>query len=193
MSSRFLTICIVLLIVIGATEAYAANNTTLIYSTGPEIHGEVNTLTNTFTVTSWVENPGGSNWWTPAPSSLPLTYTALTPSGAVFDVPDNWNGIIFGWAFICDLTNAAIQWNEGTYTSDTVRHHGWGGSIGIAGTVILSATATYAWDNTPVGNNGFGTFTFTSVHTIPEPASLGTSLLGAGALLFRRPRRCRGF
>src|SRR5438874_345239 len=85
----------------------ALYNTTLIRFDGPEIHGQVNTTSNTFAITSWVENPGGIEWWTPAPASLPLHYSALTSSGAVYDVPDIWDGHMVGWGFISDLSNAS--------------------------------------------------------------------------------------
>jgi hypothetical protein len=172
--------CITLALIAAAIPA-RAYNTTLIRFDGPEIHGDVNTLTNTFVVTSWVENSGGDHWWSPAPASLPLHYTALDSSGAVFDVPDNWDGHMNGWAFISDLSNPAILWNEGAFTA-FAGHHGWGGDKTDLGEVqIFGSQPEMFWQNTPVGANGIGGFRFDIVSTIPEPSSTAMCLI-AGAI-----------
>ena len=157
---------------------------------GPQIVGQVDTATNRFVVTSWIENPGGLANWSPSPASLPLTYTALMSSGAVYDVPDNWDGKIdLTWGFIADARNADVLWNEGAYT-EAGRHHGWGGGITVATrpAIAVSLFTEMNWQWAPTGATDVNTSTFDSVSVvaIPEPSTLLLAAVGLPLLLRRR-------
>jgi hypothetical protein len=165
----------------------------LIDDDGPQILGEVDSGTDTFTVTSWLENAGGTAFWSPSQASLPVLYTALDPTGAVFDVPEDWNGTIdLTWGFVADLRNADITWNEGVYT-DIIRHHGWGGGVSRSLGLKVDFFDYTRWQWTPTGPSAVDTPTFDSiaVTVIPEPASMVLFCLGALGLVACNCRRLK--
>jgi len=93
---------------------------------GPQWSGLLDTTTDAVSINSWIENPGGTDFWTPA--TLPLTLIAVDGSG-LYDVPDNWNGIIDNtWGFLSTAPLSNITFNEGLYP-DIGTAPGWGATL----------------------------------------------------------------
>ena len=177
------TLSIALLLFIQLLAYATVYDVNLVDLDGPQIAGQVNTATDRFVVTSWIEYPGGLVNWSPAAVSLPLTYTALTSSGAIFDVPDIWDGKIdLTWGFVADARNAGVVWNEGVF-SEPGQHHGWGGGRSRATRpgIVVSVVTEMHWQWSPTGMDDVYTSTFdlVSVVAVPEPAGIATTLLGA--------------
>jgi hypothetical protein len=162
----------------------------LVNASGPHILGQVDTLTDTFTITAWTENPLGTAWW--SPSDLPRTYVALTGSGP-FDVPDAWDGTIgTDWAFINSQTLSEAGWINGAFSplGPTLIRDGWGGGVNGSGAIDTSFTQT-VWTNVPFTLNSVAPLGFNSVtvSVVPEPSTLTMAAVGAILLaLIRRGR-----
>jgi hypothetical protein len=102
---------------------------------GPHWTGRVDTATDTLTIESWVDLNGTPLFWTPAVSTLPLIWSALTFDGIPYDVPDTFDGHIdSSFAFISPVSAMNMVWNQGTWGTNGVLSFpeadffpGWGG------------------------------------------------------------------
>jgi PEP-CTERM motif len=153
------------------------------------ITGQVDTITDVFTASSWLDPSGLDSVWTPNSSFFPLTYTATDASGGVFDVPDNWDGLIdTTWGFIADLSNDEITWLEGDYLEDN-RHHGWGAGIGANGNVHVEFYTQDQLQWVATGRTSVRTLNFNTVSVkqdVPVPATLSLMALALAALGWSR-------
>jgi hypothetical protein len=108
-----------------------------------EIKGWVDTTTNTFTIASW-HDTNKVSWtqaWTPQAKELPLVLLAYKQDGTPFDVPEDWDGQLSGFAFLlpADQDLLSVMWNEGTPTPFWKgASFGWGGLRNSAGQVVLA-------------------------------------------------------
>ncbi len=159
---------------------------------GPHWTGVVDTVANTLTINTWVENSvsGGTNLWTPSATQLAggWVWTALN-SGGVHDVPDTWDGTMGPtWGFLpSEADNTLISWNEGTYTDNRF-------GIGFGARRFLGSDqfshpddqTLYVPRNTTSTDFAEGVVTVT---VIPEPAT--ALMLGAALTVGRLARRRR--
>lgn len=147
-------------------------------SDGPHWTGLVNTTTDVLTINTWTENAGGAQFWTPTASMLPWVWNAVDQTGATFDVPDNWDGMISTtWGFLSPEALGDVTWNEGAYIG-TKGYPGWGVSANQANTPNTSfdnTTTTKALVGNATPEDSSGTVTITA---IPEPGTM--ALLGVG-------------
>jgi len=130
----------------------------LIDNDGPHITGVVDTTADTFTILTWIENPGGTAFW--SGNDLPRTYQAKNSNGNAYDVPDNWNGTMSGWGFLNPNNFYHSGWNEGASADDIYLFDGWG--IGLVQASYSTGGAS-AWNMMPVGGSSFATANFDSV------------------------------
>ena len=152
---------------------------------GPHWTGQVDTNTDSLTITTWKENPGGNDFWTP--QILPWTWFALNAAGTPVDVRPNWDGTIDGsWGFFpSETSNDLIPWEE------TATHGpppdltgiGWGGmriegGIDLTGPQVvhqipLITKANNVWTSASMANE------YSVTIAVPEPSGLYLLLLGA--------------
>jgi hypothetical protein len=153
---------------------------------GPIIDGVVDAASDTFTIGSWVNSPG-SMFWTPALSQLPLTLHAYSfaGGGVAYNVPDAWDGIISGWAFLLQppQDSHSIQWQQGTFPG-TVTSFGWGGFRGYDGSVGPLEGGNTAFPYAPYGSGipADAIFDTVTIRPVPEPSGLFLLAGGLGAL-----------
>lgn len=181
------TLTSVALPILTANCSGALYDVELIDSDGPHIVGQVDTLTDKFTINSWTENTGGVVWW--SPSDLPRTYDALTTTG-LYDVPNNWDGTIgTDWGFINPLTLFDNSWTNGSFHAPTLIREGWGGRVDGFGVIDVSRNET-RWLNLPFNSNSVAEIAFNSVIVtpIPEPTALALATLSLLAAASYRPR-----
>lgn len=98
--------------VLVAIEYYDQGIVNPTYAGGPLWTGYVDTAANTLEIQTWTELPlHGSEYW--IPRDLPLVWPARTSTGALYDVPETFNGHIDDtFAFISDLTLRQMGWLE---------------------------------------------------------------------------------
>jgi hypothetical protein len=90
--------------------------------TGPHWTGYIDSSTDTLTITSWVENAGFPDFWTPTSS---MAWNAVDSSGSSYDIPDNWNGAFgINWGFLSPVALSSISFNEGICTINNIKT-GW--------------------------------------------------------------------
>ncbi|MCA9236871.1 MAG: hypothetical protein KDA44_15450 [Planctomycetales bacterium] len=89
------------------------------FAGGPLWTGFVDTTTDNLTIETWTELPlHGSEFW--APQTLPLVWPARTSTGALFDVPDTFNGSIDNsFGFISDVSLQDMAWLRPTLNTST--------------------------------------------------------------------------
>ena len=129
-SRVFITLSVVLFGLAGTVHA-TLFNVELIDNNGPHITGVVDTASDTFTVNTWTENPGGYNFLTP--TNLPRVYNAMTGSPSCpfdtpnYDVSDEWDGTIGpDWAFIYPTgSRSSWEWSQPVDTPN-LWNDGWG-------------------------------------------------------------------
>lgn len=162
---------------------------------GPQWTGVVDSVTDSLSIQTWVEGPGGTAYWTPTLAALPLNFQAFmapsfpTPFASLtpFDVPDNWDGIIGpSWGFLSDLTKPNIAWNEGVFAGNNSRM-GWG-IAQFNSEVIQDNFATSSFFQfTPTSTSGnqaseADTVTVNAAAQVPAPGSLFLLALGLAGL-----------
>lgn len=153
---------------------------------GPQWSGLVDTTTDTATINSWIENPGGTDFWTPV--NLPLTLIAVDGSGN-YDVPDNWDGSIDNtWGFLSTAHLSGIIFNEGLFP-DTFSTPGWGASFdGGAISVEQNEFQLVNWPYAP-GITTQAIADSIQISAVPIPTSIwliGSGLLGLVGVARRR-------
>jgi PEP-CTERM motif len=164
----------------------------LVDQTGPTIDGIVDTTTDTFAIGSWVSSPSATTW-TPALTQFPLALRAYSfNGGSPYDVPDNWNGTISGWAFLLQppQDNHRIQWQQGTLVG-TVASFGWGGFRGYNGFVgPLEGGGNRVFPYVPSAPDTVTDVVFdtVSIALVPEPSTMLLIVGGVGAVYFLRRR-----
>jgi hypothetical protein len=115
-----------------------------------EIKGWVDTTTNTFTIASW-HDTNKVSWtqaWTPQVKELPLVLLAYKQDGTPFDVPDDWDGQLSGFAFLlpADQDLRSVMWNEGTPSEFWKgASFGWGGLRNSTGQVVLASRTRFRY------------------------------------------------
>ncbi len=132
-----------------------------------EIKGWVDTTTNTFTIASWSDASGVC--WTPQGKGLPLVLRAYKQDGTAFDVPDDWDGQLSGFAFLlsADQDLRSVMWNEGTPDPFWKgASFGWGGLRNSLGKVVLADRTRFRY--VPDGR-GAADLDFETVTVTPRP------------------------
>ena len=115
-----------------------------------EIKGWVDTTTNTFTIASW-HDTNKVSWtqaWTPQAKELPLVLLAYKQDGTPFDVPEDWDGQLSGFAFLlpADQDLLSVMWNEGTPTPFWKgASFGWGGLRDSGGMLELAGRTRFSY------------------------------------------------
>ncbi len=141
---------------------------------GQEIKGQVDTGSDSFVISSW-SDPSKSTW-TPQAGELPLTLDAFTADGQTYDVPDDWNGKISGWAFLLPAERdlLTVQWNEGAPTEFWQgASFGWGGLRNRPGKVVTgkeSSDETKRFRYVPMAGNSTSDISFDTVTITPAPS-----------------------
>lgn len=117
---------------------------------GPHWSGLVDTVANTLTISSWTDLPGTPEFWTPALTSFPLVWPAVSATGTPYDVPDSFLGQIDGsFAFISPVSARLMAWNQGEWghtpsfqlPPEIDFYPGWGGvrkPVSVAGVVVMT-------------------------------------------------------
>lgn len=159
---------------------------------GPQWTGVVDTSTDQLSFTSWSENGGGIDFWT---LKLPTdSWSAVTSSGATYDVPDDWDGLIStSWAFTAPHPLSwPGQWNENTSTIDNY-YAGWGGYRWKDSFFVGSEQMTLRI--IPVNPLTYHTADADSVTVtaqgVPEPSTGALFLIGLAVSAGRRSRHRR--
>jgi hypothetical protein len=162
------------------------------YGTG--IAGTVDTSSDTFAINSWV-NSTTTPGWAPALTEFPVTLRAFSfTGGGPYDVPDNWDGTISGWAFLLQppQDNQSTQWQQGTVNTG-VASFGWGGFRGYNGYVGAiggeGGNAVLSYLPTGPDNVMSEGLLGVSITLVPEPSMTLLVLGGGGALYLVRKRR----
>lgn len=134
---------------------------------GQAIFGRIDTANDALVITSWI-GPADKTW-TPLTAELPMTLYAYSADGQPYDVPDDWNGKISGWAFLLpperDLTSVA--WKEGAVTEFWKgASFGWGGLRNSSGKVVTGrpgSDETGRFRYVPMEGNSTSDITFGEV------------------------------
>ncbi len=175
-----------------ASGAHAAlyNVSTPVTSIG--FTGIVDTVADTFTLTSVTDGVGGLDFWT---ISAPVVMNAVDSAGLAYDVPNTWDGTIDStWGFLGPLLSG-ISYNEGSATGTwSDWSTGWGAFMNSAGTVYTTASHNgplHNWVFTSTSSIGYwitqpghGPVSSTLV-----PAPGAAALFGLGGLCAARRRR----
>ena len=107
---------------------------------GTEIKGYVEPGRDVFVIESWIDHEKA--YWTPVINQLPLTLDALTEDGQAYDIPEDWDGKLAGWAFLlpAGTDTRSLSWNEGTPAALWEgASFGWGGFRNQQGKVVISS------------------------------------------------------
>jgi len=189
-SLLFFKFSISLLITFFATREVSAVvlSVSLSSNDGYAVAGTVDTTTDQFIISSWTAGSPTSPW-SASNTILPLTLTARTGTGQLFNLPDTWNGLIDStWGFVSESSNDTITWNEGNYT-ESARHFGWGGAIGSSGNYSFFSNQDEL-QFAPNGATSVTTLSWDSVSItpVPEPSSALLTIFLVPALVFRKQR-----
>lgn len=158
-------------------------------STGPHWTGTVDTIADTLTITSWAEQSGGSQGWTPITTPLPV-WSAVNSSGNPYDVSDSFDGTISGsWGFISPVSVTAMSWNEGSPQSTFSSYFtGWGARRSGAGGLSVAPNETeFGWVPIDFGSQ-VQRYTG-SVSVVPEPSAFVFWSLFSIVAVWKRTRR----
>lgn len=156
-----------------------------------DVYGSVDTSTDSFTINSWT---GSGSPWTPDAGEFPITLQAQTLAGlgtsVAYDVADNWDGTMSGWAFLLPPGTSVgdLTWNQGTPLLPT-SSFGWGGfrgANGFTGAIggVGGATA-FHYVPSSVGATSV-TLTQVQIQSVPDVGStfgmLGAALAALGLI-----------
>ena len=152
----------------------------LVATTGPTIDGIVDTATDEFRITSWVDSSLTPGYSVPALNQFPISLRAFTATGSLYDVPDAWDGQVgtdAEFAFFLpigqDLTT--VQWIQGQPSSFwRGASFGWGGLRNNGGGIVLRNPLGFSYlpvvsSASSVGDISFNQITVTR---LPEPVSI---------------------
>ena len=158
-----------------------------------DIYGTVDTSTDSFTISSWT---GTGTPWTPDAGEFPLTLQAYTLAGlgtsVSYDVADNWDGTMSGWAFLLPQGTGVsdLTWNQGSAIGTS--SFGWGGFRGSNGFTANLGGGINSFQYIPMSNGAIDlNLTTVSIQSVPDAGStfgLMGLALGAMALIRRRVR-----
>jgi len=180
---------------------------------GPLWTGIVDTTLDTLTIYTWIEQADSIDFWSPDPTSMPLVWSAVDNTGAPFDVPDGFDGIIDStFAFISPQNVHEMTWLQSATEGgpllpiEATFYPGWGGARYIPN---LQTELVYDTDwseeymprmlTSPQGlgivtaDDGIVTLVdFSSITPVPEASqALAWSVFAAGGLLIAYWRRLR--
>lgn len=159
---------------------------------GPEWTGIVDSTTDALTITSWSEDPAVLPYQYFELTDFATTWNAISATGAVYDVPDDWDMTIgTNWGFVRPVSNA-IGWSGG---GPNPHFAGWGAACLIAICTIpfnfvdnenVLLGIPIDGQSSPAAYARAGGVVITEV---PEPGTLVIAVLGLAGLMQARQRR----
>ena len=149
-----------------------------------DVQGQLDTIADTFTITSWTEPDFDVSGFHLNALEIPITLVPRDTTGAAWDVADTFNESDFifdilsnGRGFVSLDSNFALDWVEGVPDiGQSNTHFGWG--IGLLDGTTFQNGAVTDFISVPSSASSFGNLPFNApvftvaAASVPEPGSL---------------------